>query len=112
LHATNVNVLQRGDVTEQEPFVCAKPSARSLKSNASCQQKEMSAKDAKSIVEKLEQLSPEEASTFQLHCAESKQDTPDLIPSKVGSTLHLNFLRQDLSKDPLLQGLFFVALRR
>jgi hypothetical protein len=65
----------------------------------------MNANDTKSIITKLERLSLEEAFIFQFYYTELIQDTLDLIPSKVGSTLHLNFLKQELSKDPLLQGL-------
>jgi hypothetical protein len=66
----------------------------------------MTAKDTKSIIiAKLERLSPEEAFIFQFYYTELTQDTLDIIPSTVGSLLHLNFLRQELSKDPSLQGL-------
>jgi hypothetical protein len=65
----------------------------------------MNANDTKSIIAKLERLSLEEAFIFQFYYTELIQDTLDLIPSKVGSTLHLNFLKQELSKDPSLQDL-------
>jgi hypothetical protein len=84
-------------------LIRAKKSSRFSLTN--CQQKAMNAKDTKSIIAKLERLSLEEAFIFQFYYAELTQDTLDLIPSKVGSTLHLNFLRQELSKDPSLQGL-------
>jgi hypothetical protein len=69
-------------------------------------QNAMNANNTKSIIAKLERLSLEEAFIFQFYYTELIQDTAlDLIPSKVGSTLHLNFLRQELSKDPSFRGL-------
>jgi hypothetical protein len=63
----------------------------------------MIAKDTKSIIiAKLERLSSEEAFIFQFYYTELIQGTLDIIPSTVGSLLHLNFLRQELSKDPSL----------
>ena len=65
----------------------------------------MNVHDTKSIIAKLERLAPEEAFIFQFYYTELIQDTLDIIPSTVGSLLHVNFLRQELSKDPSLKRL-------
>jgi hypothetical protein len=59
-----------------------------------------------SIIEKIETLSWIDAYIFQFYYFELKNNTLSLIPGKVGSSLHLNFLKKEAKENPLLADIY------
>ena len=61
---------------------------------------------------KLSRLTLEDAYIFQFYFTELSQKTLHILPAKVGSVLHFDFLKKTAANDPLLAPVYESLLQR